>query len=141
VPPPRPFSPQRFAPSSSAYPWPKPPNIEHRRRVPFLSATGAPSPLHRSILASVSSAPSPSPSPHHRGEHWCRVVPLGELRSSSVPPVDHGAARSTDPWTRSIEFFIEKYFIFCYILRNLHRGPRVLFKLQHSPQFQILFNI
>jgi hypothetical protein len=97
---PWPFYPQHFAPSSSAYPCPEPPNTEHRRRVPFLSATGATSPPRRPILASVSSAPSPSPSPRRRGELWCRVAPLGELsnelRASSVPPVHRG------PWRRLV---------------------------------------
>jgi hypothetical protein len=34
---PWPFHPQHFAPSSSAYPCPEPPNTKHRRRVPFPS--------------------------------------------------------------------------------------------------------
>jgi hypothetical protein len=48
------------------------------------------------ILASVGSAPSPFPSPRCRSELWCRVAPLGELRSSSVPPVHRG------PWRRPV---------------------------------------
>jgi hypothetical protein len=74
------------------------------------------------------------------GAAWHRSASSGRARCCRST-VDHGAAQSTDPWTRSTEFSIEKYFIFYYILRNLHWDPRVLFKLQHSPQFQILFNI
>jgi hypothetical protein len=90
-------------------------------------------PHQASPLPSVPSLRFPATSSGHsssRGELWCRVVTPGEFTGETRPcpypwsTVDHGIARTTDPWTRSnIFFFIEKYFIFYYIPRNLHRGP------------------
>jgi hypothetical protein len=109
----------------------------------------APSHPTSSTDAVFHSSPSLAPPRHRAAQFW----PRWDLRRCPLPPraaavsfgaawrrsasspvssgrarcrrstVDHGAARFTDPWTRSTEFSIEKYFILCYILRNLHRGP------------------
>jgi hypothetical protein len=91
-------------------------------------------PRQASPPSSVPSVKFPVTSSCGRSSHgelwWCVVLP-GELSGEPQPrpcpwsTVDHGATRSTDSWTQSTDFSIAKYFIFCYILRNLHRGPCV----------------
>jgi hypothetical protein len=62
-------------------------------------------------------------------------------RSILGSTMDQSAARSTGCGPGPPAFLVEKQFYFLYILRILYRGPRVLFKLQTSPRFQIQFNI
>jgi hypothetical protein len=72
-------------------------------------------PHQASHLPSVPSVRFPATSScrsSSRGELWCRVVMPGEFTGETRPRpypwsiVDHGAARTTDPWTRSTGFIL-----------------------------------